>query len=389
MATVYVSYRSTEQPFVQAVMARLEPRHDIHIDYKIPVGVDWRGHQLDELRACEVFLAFVSQGTSASDFQNAEFGSARFSSVFLDGKLIIPALIDDVSPPRPLENLDLLDLRHRDMDIAAKEIDDAIARRAPRVRLFVSHAHRDADLAQRLVDCLVAGLDVPDGALRCTSVPGYQLDLGTMAPDALRRELGSSACVVALLTPNSIGNDWVLFELGAAWSNATVSIPLLAGGLQSKDIPGPFRGAAGGPLESQGTLDNLMNQLAKRLGWTQRTDPAARNKQYALTDYAKSKTFARGGLDDELKAGFLAKRAHIGARQGQVLDHIAARSTATAPLTQVQLARDFAQFEPGLFYRLEQLRLLGFIDRINTAGQGSEPVWAWTLSAAYRLEIGR
>jgi hypothetical protein len=126
-------------------------------------------------------------------------GSARFCASFLDGKLIVPALIDDVEPPRPLGHLDYLDLRHRDPDRAAEEIDEAIAKRVPRVRLFISHAHLDADLASRLVDVISANLEIPPGELRCTSVPGYQLDLGTMAPDALRRELGSAACVVALL----------------------------------------------------------------------------------------------------------------------------------------------------------------------------------------------
>ena len=38
--------------------------------------------------------------------------------------------------------------------------------------------------------------------------------MGAMAPEALRLELGSPACVIAILTPNSIANDWVLFELG-------------------------------------------------------------------------------------------------------------------------------------------------------------------------------
>jgi len=45
MATVYVSYRNTEQPFVQAVMSRLEASHDIRIDYKIPPGADWRSYR--------------------------------------------------------------------------------------------------------------------------------------------------------------------------------------------------------------------------------------------------------------------------------------------------------------------------------------------------------
>ena len=100
MATVYVSYRNREQPFVKAVMSLLEDSHDIRIDYKVPPGMDWRSYQHDELRRSDVFLVFVSNDTRDSDFQNAEIGAARFCSAFLDSKLIVPALIGDVEPPR-------------------------------------------------------------------------------------------------------------------------------------------------------------------------------------------------------------------------------------------------------------------------------------------------
>jgi hypothetical protein len=388
MATVYVSYRSTERPFVEAVMSRLEPRHDIRIDYLLPAGVDWRSRQLEDLRASEAFLVLVSHDTQHSDLQLAEIGGARFCSSYLDGKLIIPALLDDVAPPRSIADLDYLDLRHRDLDQAAQEIEEAIANRAQRVRLFVSHAHRDSDLASRLVDVITSSLEVPKGALRCTSVPGYQLDLGTMGPGALRQELGSAACVLAVLTPNSLANDWVLFELGAAWANATVSIPLLAGGLQDKDIPGPLRGAAGGQLTAAATLDHMIDQLEKLLGWRQIADLSARNKRYELVKYVEIKTFARDSLEDELRAGFAAKRARMGAKQGQVLDYITANLRGRPHIMQEELASKFKDLETSLYYRLEQLRLLGFVGRVDLGELRGEPVWGWTLSEKYRREVG-
>src|SRR5262249_51882643 len=154
VATVYVSYRSNEEPFVRDVMSRLQPRHDIRVDYNMPGGVDWRAHQLDDLRACEVFLVFVSKDTRTSDFQNAEMGGARFCQVYVDGKTLIPALIDPVDPPRPLANLDCLDLSHRDPARAAQQIEGELARRARQIRLFISHAHRDQGIAKQLVDVI-------------------------------------------------------------------------------------------------------------------------------------------------------------------------------------------------------------------------------------------
>ena len=38
MATVYVSYRSTEEPFVRAVVAKLQTRHQIRIDLRLPLA---------------------------------------------------------------------------------------------------------------------------------------------------------------------------------------------------------------------------------------------------------------------------------------------------------------------------------------------------------------
>jgi hypothetical protein len=389
MAVVYVSYRSTEETFVRAVMARLEARHDIRIDYKVPAGVDWRSHQLEDLRTADVFLLFVSKETRTSDFQNSEMGGARFCQTYIDGKALIPVLIDPVEPPRPLAHLDCLDLSRRDPDDAARQIEDQISRRARRIRLFVSHAHRDADVAGKLVDVLTANLEVPDGELRCTSVPGYQLELGTMAPDVLRRELGSALCVIALLTPHSLGNDWVLFELGSAWANAKAAIPLLAGGLEDRDIPGPLRGAAGGQLNQPGTLDRLLDQLGRTLGWRARPGLVASGKRNDFVEFMRNKTFGADPAEADLKATFTAKRTRIGARQGLLLDYLTSNLKGRPYLSLNDLTDRVAGGGNELFYRLEQLRLLGFVARIDLGEVDGDPTFGWTLSERYRRDIGR
>ena len=388
MATIYVSYRSTQAPFVRAVVSRLEQRHDIRIDYKMPPGVVFRSHQLEDMRRCDVFLVFVSRDTRESDFQNAEMGSARFCQAYVDGKTLIPVLLDDVEPPRPLADLDCLHSTDGDVDATAREIELEIARRTRRIRLFISHAHRDADIAARLVDVITANLDVPDNELRCTSVAGYQLDLGAMAPDVLRRELGSALCVVALLTPNSLANDWVLFELGAAWASVNASIPLLAGGPEEKDIPGPLRGSAGGQLTVPGTLDRLLDQLQRTLGWPSRPGLVAQSKRHELVDYMKAKTFANDRAEGELKAGFAAKRARIGARQGLLLDYLTHNMKARPYLSLDDLADQVAGSGNELYYRLEQLRLLGFVHRLDLGQADGRPSFGWTLSEKYRQDIG-
>ena len=263
-----------------------------------------------------------------------------------------------------------------------------IARLPGRVRLFISHAHLDQDLAKRLVDVITSHFEVPEGQLRCSSVPGYQLELGTMASEALRHELGLAVGVIALITPNSLTADWVRFELGAAWAHARVAMPLLVGGLEDKDIPGPFRGVAGGQLNSEDTLDRLLVQLEKELGWRIRKDPAARSKQHELTRYADKKTFARDPLEQQLKSGFAAKLSRIGDSQARLLNYISGKSGSGRLLSTHELTEHFDELKgESVFYRLEQLRLLGFLQSTKIGEAGGKPVFGWSLSEAYRREV--
>lgn len=387
MASIYVSYKREDVDFVAAVLDRLKPRHRLFVDFLMEASVEWRAHLQGRLLEAEIFLVFVSPHTATSDHQNAEIGAARFCAAFVDQKMILPVVIDAVPIPRLLADIDALVLARRDPDEAAAAILEEIEHRVPRVRLFISHAHKDQDLAGRLVDTLTANLEVPKGALRCTSVPGYQLELGAMAPDVLRRELGSSACVVALLTPHSVGTEWVLFELGAAWANAKMAIPLLAGGVAAKDIPGPFRGAAGGDLQSAVTVDQLIDQLERVLGWPQRHDLAARHKRYELAEYAAQKTFAQDPARAELNASFTAKRARIGSRQGALLDYLTKKTRSGGSIAQEEIEAAFPNLPGGVYYRLEQLRLLGFLERAMQSGTTAGPGYAWQLSPAYREEV--
>jgi hypothetical protein len=62
------------------------------------------------------------------------------------------------------------------------------------VEVFISHAHEDREIAQRLVRVVELGLQVPDDAIRCTSVPGYDFTPGTDFNQALKDELTGASC---------------------------------------------------------------------------------------------------------------------------------------------------------------------------------------------------
>ena len=101
------------------------------------------------------------------------------------------------------------------------------------IRLFVSHAHEDHEIATGIVDLIETAL-VRDGRILCTSHPnrneyGYPDSDRIDVSEHLREYLSEASCAVALLTPYSLASRWCLFELGGAWARATKTYPLLAG----------------------------------------------------------------------------------------------------------------------------------------------------------------
>ena len=58
-----------------------------------------------------------------------------------------------------------------------------------RIRVFVSHATKDEALATGPVDVVLSTMVLEGGELRCTSVPGHKLPVGSDTSATLRDEL--------------------------------------------------------------------------------------------------------------------------------------------------------------------------------------------------------
>jgi hypothetical protein len=85
------------------------------------------------------------------------------------------------------------------------------------IKLFISHSSADELLASALVDCILASVSIEDDEVRCTSVAGHRLPVGSDFAATLKGDIGVSAAVIGLLTQRAISSSWVLFELGATW----------------------------------------------------------------------------------------------------------------------------------------------------------------------------
>lgn len=128
-------------------------------------------------------------------------------------------------------------------------------------RLFVSHQHRDKPVAGALMSMLQSAFEISEADARCTSVPPFRLPVGTNTPDRLRKEIRTAQVVLGLIAPDTKESAFVGFELGAAWSHACKTYPLLIHGASVADIPSPIRDLNALTLANPDDCQELLDAL--------------------------------------------------------------------------------------------------------------------------------
>lgn len=134
------------------------------------------------------------------------------------------------------------------------------------IEVFISHAAKDAAFAKALVDCLEGCLDLPEPAIRCTSVPGYRLAPGDVSDEVLRSNLEKCSVVIGLLTENSLSSAYVIMELGAAWALQKTTCVILAPNVDFARIVGPLNRLHAIKADSDHDIASLMEVIGEKTG---------------------------------------------------------------------------------------------------------------------------
>ncbi len=148
-----------------------------------------------------------------------------------------------------------MDNENRDGDISV---------RPPLV--FISHDSRDAELAEafsRLLSSVSAGVLK---SFRSSDKKGNQgIEYGVEWYPEIMKKLESASDVVCLLTPNSVGRPWILYEAGVAKGKLETPVHGVALGI-------PLQNASMGPFaqfqnsdDSEDSLTQLVIQLVRRI----------------------------------------------------------------------------------------------------------------------------
>ena len=130
------------------------------------------------------------------------------------------------------------------------------------IKIFLSHSATDEPLASALVDCLMASMVLDDDELRCTSVAGHKLPVGSDFAATLLEDIGDSSVIIGLVTRNALASSWVLFELGATWGAKKNMKPLVTDEVDLKMLPGPISGRHVARMSNRSDVAQFLEEIA-------------------------------------------------------------------------------------------------------------------------------
>ncbi len=133
-------------------------------------------------------------------------------------------------------------------------------------KIFISHAVKDKELADSLVDLLQTGMDINSKDIFCSSLEGLGIPSGSNFIEHIKVQLQSPEVVLALLSPNYYESQFCLCELGATWAMSHKLIPIIIPPASYKDLKGVLLPTQTIDITDLSKLTELQMQLCEVFG---------------------------------------------------------------------------------------------------------------------------
>jgi hypothetical protein len=209
----------------------------------MPAG-RWEEQLLRGLHTADAFICFLTAAGMGSSWVLAQTGMA-ISREYTKSMLVLPVCLQDQIPNfvSAFHCFWLLGDSHAAIRKLAAELHQAIKTHsdAQPPRIFISHRHKDVRVARKLIALLRTAFHMTARDIRCTSVPGYKLAVGSQSSDSLQTDLNGAEIVMGLVGPDTAESDYVLFELGASWGLRKPTFPLRIRGATFRQVPEVLR----------------------------------------------------------------------------------------------------------------------------------------------------
>lgn len=256
--------------------------------------------------------------------------------------------------------------------------------------LFLSHSSKDLATVEALVELIRSALMISPEQLRCTSLEGYRLPGGEDVDELLRQEVREAEAFIGLISYASVQSTYVLFELGARWGADKHFVPLLAPGVDSGILVAPLSAFNALSCTNAAQLHQLLNELARRL----EVALAPPHTYQRYIDRVVSLPPSSGNvvipkyLQKELEFDFGRRRDRLSEDQKQIIKWIEEQSVSLSSVPQKTLEDEFRHRLKSVYWRLEVLCYLGFLEKEKTDYRNT-PRYNYRLSGDYSLWISQ
>jgi hypothetical protein len=264
MARIFLSYDARDRDLARLMEKGLQAKGHVSVwgVDELIAGRGWGELMPARLASADALVALLTENSKQSSSVWCEIGAARALASGPRRTALLPVVVGLEKAPSYTRDILLLwgpkgaekSLNSpeyvKSLDSLVSEIDRAIhahllalqteAGRVSWPKIFISHRHKDHDIARALTEALSAAFDIRPSDIRCTSVQPYRLPFGKNTGERLRDEIKHATAVLGILAPDTAQSSYVMFELGAAWAQRIYTVPLLSKGAGYGDIPGPI-----------------------------------------------------------------------------------------------------------------------------------------------------
>lgn len=136
----------------------------------------------------------------------------------------------------------------------------------PVSKIFVSHAVRDQEIAEAVVELLQLGSGVPGDQIFFSSGSGMGVPAGSRFNEHIRAEVKQASLVVAILSPAFRESAFSIAEIGAAWVLQSNFFPLMVPSFGHSDLDGVLVGVQVQSLDAPEALAELDDRARQALG---------------------------------------------------------------------------------------------------------------------------
>lgn len=297
MARIFLSYDARDRELARVLESGLEEKghQSVWRVDELIAGRGWGELMPQRMARADAVVTLLTPNSQETTSVWCEIGAARVLADTDKRTALLPVIIG--LNEKPGEVRDMLVLWGESVnDRLISEIDRAIQAhlatieaRTESPKIFISHRHKDQAIAAALTEMIRGALDVRPTEIRCTSVQPYRLPFGKNTAERLRDEIANAQVVLGILSPDTAESSYVMFELGAAWSQHIYTCPLLSKGAEYQHIPGPIFDLAPARLWEPADCFQLLANLEAELGLTPNKDMqgAVSDKVTVLTKAAQ------------------------------------------------------------------------------------------------------